>query len=86
MATTIQIKRGTGTAAPGTLVAGELAATLGAGTQSNAGDRLFIGDGSNVDVIGGKYFTDMLDQAHGTLTAASTVIVDSSKRIDTNHY
>ena len=82
MATTIQIKRGTGTAAPGTLVAGELAATLGAGTQSNAGDRLFIGDGSNVDVIGGKYFTDMLDQAHGTLTAASTVIVDSSKRID----
>jgi len=82
MATVIQIKRGTGTSAPGSLVAGELAATLGAGTQGNAGDRLFIGDGSNVDVVGGKYFTDMMDQAHGTLTAASTVIVDSNKAID----
>jgi hypothetical protein len=82
MATIIQIKRGTGTAAPGSLVAGELAATLGTGTQANAGDRLFVGDGTNVDVVGGKYFTDMLDQAHGTLTHSSTVIVDTNKRID----
>tara|TARA_B100000902_G_C27306275_1_gene915653 strand:- start:234 stop:2534 length:2301 start_codon:yes stop_codon:yes gene_type:complete len=82
MATVIQIKRGTGTSAPGSLVAGELAVTLGAGSQGNAGDRLFVGDGSNVDVIGGKYFTDMLDQVHGTLTAASAVIVDSNKAVD----
>ena len=82
MATVIQIKRGTGTSAPGSLVAGELAVTLGTGSQSDAGDRLFVGDGSNVDVIGGKYFTDMLDQVHGTLTAASAVIVDSNKAVD----
>jgi len=82
MATVIQIKRGTGTSAPGSLVAGELAVTLGTGSQGDAGDRLFVGDGSNVDVIGGKYFTDMLDQVHGTLTAASAVIVDSNKAVD----
>ena len=45
MATTIQIKRSTGTSAPGSLSAGELAVTFGTGTQSNLGDRLFIGDG-----------------------------------------
>ena len=84
MATVIQIKRSgsSGTSAPGSLVAGELAVTLGTGTQGNSGDRLFVGDGSNVDVIGGKYFTDMLDQVHGTLTAASAVIVDSNKAVD----
>ena len=60
MATTIQIKRSTGTSAPSSLAAGELL-TFGTGTQSNLGDRLFIGDGSNVDVIGGKFFNDMLD-------------------------
>ncbi len=46
MATTIQIKRSTGTSAPSSLSAGELAVTFGTGTQSNLGDRLFIGDGS----------------------------------------
>ena len=50
MATTIQIKRSTGTSAPSSLSAGELAVTFGTGTQSNLGDRLFIGDGSTVEV------------------------------------
>ena len=68
MATTIQIKRSTGTSAPGSLAAGELGVTFGTGTASNLGDRLFIGDGSNVDVIGGKFFSDMLDHTQGTLT------------------
>ena len=82
MATTIQIKRSTGTSAPGSLSAGELAVTFGTGTQSNLGDRLFIGDGSTVDVIGGKFFSDMLDHTQGTLTASSALTVDSNKAVD----
>ena len=82
MATTIQIKRSTGTSAPGSLAAGELAVTFGTGTASNLGDRLFIGDGSNVDVIGGKFFSDMLDHTQGTLTASSALTVDSNKALD----
>ena len=82
MATTIQIKRSTGTSAPSSLAAGELAITLGTGTQSNLGDRLFIGDGSTVDVIGGKFFSDMLDHVQGTLTAGSAITVDGNKAVD----
>jgi len=84
MATTIKIKRSTGTSAPSSLTAGELAYTGGAGAQGGAGSRLFIGnpaDGSNL-IIGGKYFTDMLDHVHGTNTASSALIVDSNKKIN----
>ena len=82
MATTIQIKRSTGSSAPSSLAAGELAVTFGTGTVSNLGDRLFIGDGSNVDVIGGKFFSDMLDHTQGTLTASSALTVDGNKALD----
>ena len=84
MATTIKIKRSTGTSAPSSLTAGELAYTGGAGAQGGAGSRLFVGnpaDGTNL-VIGGKYFTDMLDHVHGTNTASSALIVDSNKKIN----
>ena len=84
MATTIKIKRGTGTSAPGSLSAGELAYTGGSGTSGNSGSRLFIGnpaDGS-VLVIGGKYFADLADHTPGTLTASSAIIVDSNSKID----
>ena len=81
MATTIQIKRSTGTSAPSSLATGELAVTLGTGTQSNLGDRLFVGDGSGVEVIGGKFFSDMLDHAQGTLTASSALTVDSNSAL-----
>jgi len=84
MATTIKIKRSTGTSAPSSLSAGELAYTGGAGVQGGSGSRLFVGnpaDGANL-VIGGKYFTDMLDHVHGTNTASSALIVDSSKKIN----
>ncbi len=85
MAVTIQTKRSTGTSAPGTLSAGELAVTYGSGTQGNNGERLFVGnnDGSSVIVIGGKYFSDKLDHVDGTLTASSALTADSSSRIDT---
>tara|TARA_B100001057_G_scaffold269038_1_gene269241 strand:+ start:3460 stop:5457 length:1998 start_codon:yes stop_codon:yes gene_type:complete len=91
MATVIQIKRSSNTSAPSTLKLGEMAYTFGTGSQSNLGDRLFIGEGgvdgngdaNNVTVIGGQYFTDMLDHVAGTLTASSAMTVDSNSAIST---
>ena len=55
MASTILVKRSTGTSVPSSLEFGELALTVGAGTQVNRGDRIFIGDNNTtVQVIGGK--------------------------------
>ena len=90
MATVIQIKRSSAATAPSTLKLGELALTFGTGSQSNNGDRLFIGtggvdsngDANSIDVIGGKYFADLTDHVHGTLTASSALIADSNKAID----
>ncbi len=90
MATVIQIKRSSGTSAPSTLKLGELGYTYGTGTQGNLGDRLFVGEGgvdgsgnaNNISVIGGQYFTDMLDHAAGTLTGNSALIADSNLAID----
>jgi len=90
MATVIQIKRSSGTTAPSTLKLGEVAYTYGTGTQGNLGDRLFVGEGgvdgngnaNNISVIGGQYFTDMLDHAAGTLTANSALIADGNLAID----
>ena len=84
MASNILIKRSTGSVAPGSITFGELAITTGAnGTQANAGDRLFIGDNNGAaQIVGGRYFMDMLDHVHGTLTASSSVIVDSNSKID----
>ena len=83
MASTILIKRSTNTTVPSSLEFGELAVTVGAGTQVNRGDRVFVGDNnSTVQIIGGKYFTDMLDHVHGTLTADSAVITDSNSKLD----
>ena len=83
MASKLLVKRSTGTAAPGTIEFGEIALTVGAGTQANLGDRLFVGDNNSAaQVVGGKYYTDMLDQVHGVLTSDSAVIVDSNSKID----
>src|SRR5210317_2072526 len=89
MATILQIKRSSGTTAPAELAQGELAYTYGSGTQGNNGDRLFIGTGTetdgvaaNIDIIGGKYFTQLTDHVPGTLTASSALLVDSNKAID----
>ena len=84
MASNILIKRSTGSTAPGSITFGELAITTGAnGTQANAGDRLFVGDNNGAaQIVGGRYFMDMLDHVHGTLTASSSVLVDSNAKID----
>ena len=87
MATQIQIKRGAAAAetAPGQLAAGELGVTYGdASAQNNGGDRLYIGNAAasaNL-IIGGKYFMDLIDHVHGTLTASSALIADSSSKLD----
>ena len=90
MATVIQIKRSSGTTAPSTLKLGELGYTYGTGTQGNLGDRLFVGEGgvdgsgdaNNISVIGGQYFSDMLDHVAGTLTGSSAIIADTNLAID----
>ena len=90
MATIIKIKRTTGASAPSGLEQGELAyvydtsaASTGAGGN---GLRLFIGDPTSTSnsaiQIGGQYYTQLMDHAHGTLTASSGLIVDSNKAID----
>lgn len=80
-----------------TLVAGELAYSSLPDTgyspgTSTGGDRLYIGTlvpaqgggyNSVQAVIGGKYFTDMLDHSKGTLTASSAIVTDSDSKIDT---
>lgn len=82
MASLIKIKRSSGQAAPTSLSAGELAYSFGAGTVENGGDRLYFGNGTTIDVVGGKYFTAMLDHTPGTLTASSALVVDASSKLD----
>lgn len=64
---------------------GEQAYSFKADT-STGGQRLYIGQlvGSDVlpVVIGGKYFTDMMDHTLGTLTASSAILVDSNSWVD----
>jgi hypothetical protein len=85
---TIRIKRTSTTAVTGSILAlGELGYSSVAGTQSNTGDRLYIGLGASDQtsapvLIGGKYFTDMLDHVAGTLTASSALLVDANSKID----
>jgi len=83
------LNTGSTTTAPANVKTGELAYSYVAGTQSNNGDRLYIGTGTetngiaaSVDIIGGKYFTSLLDHAHGTTTNNSALIVDGNKHLD----
>ena len=73
------------------IATGELAySSFTTSSQSNNGGRLYIGIGDdsstgfapNYQVIGGEYFTTMLDHVHGTVTPASAVIVDSNSKVD----
>jgi len=76
MAQVIKIKRSDSSANPGSnLAKGE----LGYSYNSN---KLFIGDGSTYDVIGGQTYVEMLDHAAGTLTASSAIIVGPDSKID----
>ena len=98
MATILKIKRSSTnpTATPGGLGQGELAYGEGTSTYTDAQSasitshgKLFVGKGTEtngvaagLDIIGGKYFTDLLDHGHGTITANSAAVVDSAKKVD----
>lgn len=89
MSSIIRIKRSGSSGAPSPgLAAGELAYSFAPGSvQGN--DRLYIGTGtetngiaSGLAIVGGKYYTDMMGHAKGTLTASSALIADSNKKLD----
>ena len=90
MASIIKIKRSGTSGSPSSLKQGELAYSYLAGTQSNGGDRLYVGTGAvdingnatSLDVVGGKYFTDQLDHEKGVLTPSSAIVVDANSKID----
>jgi hypothetical protein len=75
MAQTILIKRSTSSSTPSALANGELAYSA----QSN---KLFIGrpggGTGDIDAIGGKYYTDIVDGAASANTASKLVLRDSS--------
>ena len=89
MSSIIRIKRSGVTGNPATLASGELAYSAADADSVAGGDRLYIGFGTETNgnaanryVIGGKYFTDMMDHSRGTLTADSAILVDSNKKIN----
>ena len=82
MASIIKIKRSITAGAPSSLLAGEMAYSFADPGAVQGGARLYIGDGQTLSIIGGKYFTDQLDHAPGTLTASSAIIVDADKKIN----
>jgi len=92
MATLIRIKRsGTYTSGSPAIAQGELAYTYSqANNPANGqGHKLFIGTGTETngvaattEVIGGSYFTDMMDHVAGVTTASSALVVDANKRLD----
>jgi hypothetical protein len=75
MAQTILIKRSTSTATPTALSNGELA-------YSASSNKLFIGRpggaSGDIDAIGGKYYTDIIDTAASANTASKLVLRDGS--------
>ena len=92
MASIIRVKRSTGATAPTSLNFGELAVTIAAGTQANKGERLFVGDdATNADVVGGKYYTDLMAHSAGSIAGVSNAanaangfvaILDQNRKVD----
>ena len=89
MSTIIRIKRSTTAGDPSTLGDGELAYSAADPGAVSGGGRLYIGIGAETAgdaashlVIGGQYFTDMLDHAKGTLTANSAITTNADNKID----
>ena len=91
MASIIRIKRSDVSGNPAVLAQGELAYSALADNGSNGGDRLYVGMGTettgnavNHVIIGGKYYTDLMGGAAGTLTvnAKSVPILSATGTID----
>lgn len=89
MSSTIKIKRSEVAGNPAVLGAGELAYSAADYSAVQGGGRLYVGIGQETNgnavshvVIGGKYFTDMLDHSPGTLTASSAIITDADNKLN----
>jgi len=89
MASIIRIKRSDTSGNPSTLGQGEFAYSSLTNNDTNGGDRLYIGLGTETAgnaathaIIGGKYFTDLLDHTRGNLQPSSALITDASSKID----
>ena len=90
----VRIKRSGINGNPEFLAVGELAYSWADSTQPSRAttcDRLYIGTGigsgtpenaATHAVIGGVYFTNMMDHDRGLLAASSAILVDSNKKID----
>lgn len=84
------LSTGSNTNSPSNLKTGELAYSYEQTSkgQAQAGERLYIGSGtesggvaSSIDIIGGKYFTNLLSHVHGATVADAALIVDGNKHI-----
>ena len=89
MASIIRIKRSDTSGNPSTLGQGEFAYSSLTNNDINGGDRLYIGLGTETAgnaathaIIGGKYFTDLLDHTRGNLQPSSALITDANSKID----
>ena len=95
MASIIRIKRSSGTAKPASLNWGEMAYVTGIGSYGGVNqykDRVFLGDdGTNVNPVGGHYYTSMMEHTPGNLTGVTNTrnsdggivaVVDSDRKID----
>jgi uncharacterized protein YdeI (BOF family) len=84
MAQIIKIKRSTTTASPTTLTNGELAYSAVTGGNH----KLFIGrpggGTGDIDAIGGKYFTDIIDAASSSNVNGTLVLRDASGNFSAN--
>ncbi len=92
MASIIRVRRSTGITPPSSLNFGELALTVGVGTHTDKGGRLFAGDNSNNDqIVGGRYYTDLLSIKPGLVASQTNpttagngfvAICDQNRKVD----
>ena len=95
MASIIRIKRSSGTAKPSSLNWGEMAYVTGVGQYGGTNqykDRVFLGDdGTNVNPVGGFYYTSMMEHTPGALAGVTNTrnsdggivaILDNNRKID----
>ena len=95
MASIIRIKRSSGTNKPASLSWGEMAYVTGIGSYGGTNqykDRVYVGDdGSNVNPVGGYFYTSMMEHTPGSITGVTNTrnsdggivaVLDSNRKVD----
>ena len=95
MASIIRIKRSSGTAKPSSLNWGEMAYVTGVGQYGGTNqykDRIFVGDdGTNVNPVGGYYYTSMMEHTPGAINGVTNTrnsdggivaVLDNNRKVD----